>query len=868
MKLIFSSLTAFGLAIGSACAQTTIGLDFAAQNGGALAVFDGTSATLSTADVGELTAIGFVQDGEPNGIDTTVTLTEGGFSGVYQISVDISAITESVARGGSGTLGTTGGGSNLMTAGEALTFENVVLTFVSGDNAFRFDGFNGVRIGNLSGAEVATISDRGDNNLITIIDGDEGEGGGNDFGPTAPFALTPSVVYVGAGTSLNVLDAQFSLIPADPIATLSVATPQPVVEDFTLDVVFSEDVTGLEAGDFVITNGTAGTVTPASGPASVFSVTVVPTVTGDIEISLPAGAVQDLTGSTSLASNTLFIDAVLEPTVELSTLATEPVPGAFTLDVVFNQDVSGVELADFVVTNGIASDVLPSTGPASTYTVTITPTLSGDVAVSLPAAAAQNGNGLDSFASNAFSIFAVLPPADQATVTLSTAVVGQVFGGTFVVDVLFSEDVLELDAADFAVTNGVVVDITPEAGPASVYAVTIDSIDTGDVSVTLNGAGVLDFDDSLPTANSNTLVVDFFNPSVPVPSFTNLDASVDGIISGSAFTLFVDFSEGVSGLELSDFVVTNGTASSLVEVAEDQYDINIAPASTGAVIVELLADSVTDLDGEEQGNPQGFYIANNVPDGVFTIELLDLAGRDGPGLGEGESGGTFASPRTFNSISDLSLNDIPFDNGVISGTFDLSFVATGSPPTITRTGRGGFGINGLIGPEESVSIGSFVASDLTGGLVGQEIQNIQVISVFLGNFGGIDISTINGFPAVGTGSGATAEAQRNNIPASSSAIVEGSGGNGGSITAIAVSFEVGIPVGVIEITDLGFEGDNFFIEIAREAAGLSVTSSDNLDDFADSPPIGATIDPSNPNRFLIPSSERNVIRDFFRVEEE
>ena len=634
MKLLLSSLAASGLAICSAHAQITIGLDFAGQNDdGGGAVLDSTNATFSTTDIGTSTAIGFVQDGFADSFETVV-LTDGDLSGTYEISVDVTSISASIARGGTGTLGTfSGTGNNLLDAGESLTFDNVTLTFVSGNDAFRFEGFTGVRVGNLSGGETGAITDRAGNTLLSLADMDPGEGGGNDFGPTAPFALTSSVVYSGAGTSLNVLDAQFGLIPAQPFATLSVAA-EPVIETFSIDVVFSEDVSGLDATDFVVTNGTVDGVLPASGPASTYSVTVTPASSGTVELSLPAGAAQDSANSDSLASETLFVSAVLEPMVEISTSASEPVAGAFTIDVVYNKDVTGLDVADFAVINGAASDVSPAEGPASTYTVLITPEISADVEVSLPAAAAQDENGLDSFASNAFSIFAVLPPAVQATATLSTTVVGQVFGGTYVVDVTFSEDVVGLDAADFMVVNGLVTDVTPAEGPASVYAVTIDPLITGDVEVTLQGAGVLDFNDSLRTADSNTLVTDFFNPSIPVATFDNFD-EIDGVITDPDFLLSVTFSEEVVGLEASDFIVTNGVITSFEPFDTTEFDIEITASSTGAIIVELPAGSATDVDGENQGNAPGLSITNFLADDVFVTPLINLAGRDDPELGRG-----------------------------------------------------------------------------------------------------------------------------------------------------------------------------------------------------------------------------------------
>lgn len=880
MKFHLPTLTAFGLSFCSAQAQVTVGLDFASDQDdiGATGVNLSNSEIFSTNN-NSTTSIGTVQNDAATN-DMTVTIDDGAFSGVYEISVTVEnvavngATAVGIARGGSGTLGTAAGNS-LTDADQTLVFDNVVLTFVSGDNVFRFDGFTGVRIGNLSGTEVATITDGNGTELISIADGDPGEGGGNDFGPTAPFALSSTVIYSGVGTSLNVLDAQFSLLPPEPSPTLSTAATSPLTGDFTVDVVFNEDVTGLDASDFMVTNGMASNVLPATGPASVYTVTISPFASGDVEVELPAASAQDVDSLDSLVSNTLSRQAILEPMVTLSTTASEPVAGAYIIDVVFNEDVTGLDASDFVVTNGTASNVLPAAGPASVYTVAITPATSGDVVVELPAAAAQNLNTLSSLASSALTTFAVLPGSEQATITLSTTASDPVIGGTYVIDILFSEDITDLDAGDFTVVNGVVTDITPVTGPASVYTVTIDPTATGSVEVTLLGGGVTDVDDLLPSLDSNILITNYINPTLPEAIFVNGDF-VDDLVTSDSFTLFLDFTEDVSGLELSDFLVTNGTVSNLAAVSAFQYDIDITPTGTGTIIVELLPDSVTDLDAAAQGdlsfgNPQAFYIAHNLAADVFATGAIDLAGRDTTGLGAGESGGFFLSPKTFDSISDGSLNDIPWNDGVNSGTFDLSFVANGTLEFITRTGRGGFGTSlaggvGLIGPDQSVTLGSFVASNVTGAPIGQTITNIEVLAVFFGNFGGIDSTTINGFDATGTGTGAFQELQRNTIPATQFVDVTGIAGGGGSINGIQVSYQVGEPPLNLEIVACGFEGDNFFIELAGGTSGLVVTSSDTLN-FASPSSVNAIVDPGNSNRFLIPSSERTATRDFFRVEE-
>ena len=95
------------------------------------------------------------------------------------------------------------------------------------------------------------------------------------------------------------------------------------------------------------------------------------------------------------------------PTEAISSEASAPVTGSFSIAVAFSEPVTGLELADVVVGNGSASEVQ---GNNATYTATITPEASGTVTVDIAAGAAQDGAGNPSAAADQFSITADLTP--------------------------------------------------------------------------------------------------------------------------------------------------------------------------------------------------------------------------------------------------------------------------------------------------------------------------------------------------------------------------------------------------------------------------------------------------------------------------
>ena len=89
--------------------------------------------------------------------------------------------------------------------------------------------------------------------------------------------------------------------------TLTTTASNPVYGNFTVDIAFPGAVTGLEESDFDVVNGT---VQALSGSGNAYSIEVVPTVSGTVSITLPAGTVSH----SYPESNTLVMTYVLPMT--------------------------------------------------------------------------------------------------------------------------------------------------------------------------------------------------------------------------------------------------------------------------------------------------------------------------------------------------------------------------------------------------------------------------------------------------------------------------------------------------------------------------------------------------------------------------
>jgi hypothetical protein len=267
--------------------------------------------------------------------------------------------------------------------------------------------------------------------------------------PANPATVTvPTGIVSDAAGNANIVSAPLPLVTdfTAPRVTLSgpaVTTASP----FEVIATFDEPVTGLIPADVLIANGTVTSVTPASGFATTFTLSVVPDGQGLVTLSLPAGAAADPSGNGSTPSNSLQVrhDSV-RPGVTLASLSGDPSRNQeLRVAVTFDEPVTGLTGADFTVTNGTATRL---SGSGRDYVLFVEPNLHTAftgivVGVSLPADAAQDEAGNLSLAGS-LQIRSDLVPPRAALTGL----------GDGRIRIRFTEDVTGLDLTDFLLTSG------------------------------------------------------------------------------------------------------------------------------------------------------------------------------------------------------------------------------------------------------------------------------------------------------------------------------------------------------------------------------------------------------------------------------
>lgn len=234
---------------------------------------------------------------------------------------------------------------------------------------------------------------------------------------TAPYLHDGSAATLGdairahqgvnlTSSEMNKLVAFVSCIDDEPAAaplpfTVQVAAAaSQVTGAFTATAIFTNAASGFTVDDVVVTNGTKSKF---SGAGAIFTWLVTPTAPGPVTVSIPAAAATDSTALGNLASNVLTVnfgpvDAVA-PTVVLA--AAGSASQAFAVTASFSEAVTGLEAADFDVSNGAVTALVAN---GNVWSATVTPAYAGTVVVRLPAGAAQDLAGNGNVASNSVTV--------------------------------------------------------------------------------------------------------------------------------------------------------------------------------------------------------------------------------------------------------------------------------------------------------------------------------------------------------------------------------------------------------------------------------------------------------------------------------
>ncbi|WP_030137986.1 Ig-like domain-containing protein [Pseudomonas fluorescens] len=390
------------------------------------------------------------------------------------------------------------------------------------------------------------------NDDLSVANGTLSAVSSSDGGLTWTATFTPSL-GVSDTTNLIILDntgvsdaagntgtgttdsANYAVETRVPTATVVVAdTALSVGETSQVTITFSEAVSGFDNSDLTVSNGTLSNVSSTDGGVT-WTATFTPasniTDTSNL-ISLDTSGVTNVSGNSGVGvvdSNNYAIDTVRPGATIVVADTSLGIGQTTTVTISFTEAVSGFDLSDLSVANGVLSNLASSDG-GLTWTATLTPTVGVNDATNLILLDASNvqdsaGNAGVGIAISANYALDATRPTATIVVANPTLGVGQTTQVTFT----FSEAVTDFDLSDLSVTNGELSNLTSSDGGktwTATFTPTVNltdpsnfiALDTGNVSDLSGNAGS-------SVAVSNNYAIDTVVPNdvKPPPDFLTSD---------------------------------------------------------------------------------------------------------------------------------------------------------------------------------------------------------------------------------------------------------------------------------------------------------------------------------------------------------
>ncbi|MDT9675722.1 DUF4347 domain-containing protein [Pseudomonas sp. JV414] len=336
-----------------------------------------------------------------------------------------------------------------ITFSEAVTgFDNSDLSIANGTLSAVSSSDGGIT---WTGTFTPTIGITDASNIITLVNTGVTDVAGN----------------TGAGTTNS---ANYVVETQVPTASIVVAdNALKVGETSLVTITFSEAVSGFTNADLTVANGALSNVSSSDGGVT-WTATFTPaaSVTDTTNlISLDNSGVINASGNSGVGvtdSNNYAIDTA-RPTATIVVADNKLGIGeTTTVTITFSEAVSGFDLSDLSVANGVLSNLVSSNGGV-TWTATLTPTASLNDATNL--ILLDTGNVLDA-AGNAGASIAISNnyalDATRPTVTIVVANPNLGIGQTTLVTFTFSEAVSDFDLSDLSVTNGELTNLASSDG--------------------------------------------------------------------------------------------------------------------------------------------------------------------------------------------------------------------------------------------------------------------------------------------------------------------------------------------------------------------------------------------------------------------
>ncbi|WP_263011225.1 Ig-like domain-containing protein [Metapseudomonas otitidis] len=438
-------------------------------------------------------------------------------------------------------------------------------------------------------------------------------------------------------------------------------------ETATVTITFAERVVGLDVADFSVANGTLSGLSTSDGGLT-WTATFTPGANvSDATniITLNNAGVMDLAGNAGSGTTDSVNYAIdtQRPTATIVVTDTALKAGqTTTVTITFNEAVTGLTTADFSVANGTLSGLSSNDG-GITWTATLTP--SNNITDTTNLITLDN-TGYTDVAGNAGSgttdsnNYAIDTQRPTATIVVTDTALKAGQGTT--VTITFSEAVSGLTTADFSVANGSLSGLSSADGGITWTATLTPSANVTDPTnlITLDNTGYTDAagNTGTGTTDSNNYAIDSVRPTATI---TVADTALS---IGETTTVTISFNRAVTGLDIADFSVANGSLSGLgtsdgglTWTATFTPSANVSDATN---VITLDNSGYIDAAGNTgTGTTDSVNYAIDTQRPTATIVVTDTALK---------AGQTTTVTITFNeAVTGLTTADFSVANGTLSG---------------------------------------------------------------------------------------------------------------------------------------------------------------------------------------------------------
>ncbi|MFE1813791.1 Ig-like domain-containing protein [Metapseudomonas otitidis] len=472
--------------------------------------------------------------------------------------------------------------------------------------------------------------------------------------------------------------------PAATSITLS-DTALRIGETATVTVTFNERVTGLDIADFSVANGSLSGLSSSDGGLT-WTATFTPSANiadATNVITLDNTGVMDQVGNIGSGTTDSVNYAIDTQRPTATIVVTDTVLKAgqtTTVTITFNEAVAGLTTADFSVANGTLSGLSSNDGGV-TWTATLTPSNNITDPTNL---ITLDNTGYTDVAGNAGSgttdstNYAIDTQRPTATIVVTDTALKAGQGTT--VTITFSEAVTGLGIGDFSVANGTLSGLSSADGGITWTATLTPSANVTDPTnlITLDNTGYTDAagNTGTGTTDSNNYAIDSVRPTATI---TVADTALS---IGETTTVTISFNRAVTGLDIADFSVANGSLSGLSTsdggltwTATFTPSANVSDATN---VITLDNSGYIDAAGNTgTGTTDSVNYAIDTQRPTATIVVTDTALK---------AGQTTTVTITFNeAVTGLTTADFSVANGTLSGLSSndggITWTATLTPST-------------------------------------------------------------------------------------------------------------------------------------------------------------------------------------------